>query len=68
MDALSVAACPGEVGVLRGGAVLVNNQQVVGPRAAAIPSPAGGTTVDSQARAAIELILTALEGHGLVAS
>ena len=33
----------------------------------AIASPAGGTTVDAEARSAIGLILSALVSHGLVA-
>lgn len=33
---------------------------------AAVPSPTGGSTVDAEARAAIDLIITRLEGFGLV--
>ena len=36
-------------------------------QAAHIPDPSGGTTVDAEGRAAIEAILVALEGKGLVA-
>jgi hypothetical protein len=34
--------------------------------AAAIPDPAGGTTVDSEARTAIAAILAALRSHGII--
>ena len=57
-----------EVGVLRGSALFVEGQQVVGPRAAAIPSPSGGTAVDSEARATIGDILNTLRQHGLIAA
>src|SRR3954451_12520911 len=35
---------------------------------AAIASPSGGTTVDAPARSAIDLILSAMRRHGLIAS
>jgi hypothetical protein len=45
----------------------VGGLQVVGAQQAAIPAPSGGQTVDSEARAAVSLILSALETHGLIA-
>jgi hypothetical protein len=48
------------------GKVFVEGDQVVGPRAAAVPEPAGGMTVDAEARAAIVSMLEALRGHGLI--
>ena len=36
-------------------------------QAAHIPDPSGGSTVDAEARAAIEAILVVLEGKGLLA-
>lgn len=54
------------VGPVSGTAFIVNNQQVVGSRLAAIANPAGGTTVDSQARQAIAAVLAALRQHGLI--
>lgn len=57
-----------EMGVLRGSNLTISGQQVVGPRAAAIPDPAGGTQVDVEARAAISAVLAALRQHGLVQS
>lgn len=57
-----------EIGVVRAGEVVVGGNKVVGARAAAVVAPAGGTTVDAQARTAIDAILTALRGHGLIAT
>jgi hypothetical protein len=57
-----------EIGAVRGSSVIIADQQVVGSRLAAITSPSGGTTVDSQARTAIGAILTALRTHGLIES
>ena len=55
-----------EVGALRGAEVLIDGQQVVGPRAAAIESPAGGSIIDDEGRTAINAILEALRQHGLI--
>jgi hypothetical protein len=57
-----------EIGVVRTGEVVVGGNKVLGSRAAAIAAPAGGTVVDAQARTAISAILTALRGHGLIAT
>jgi hypothetical protein len=46
--------------------VIVDGQQVVGSRASAISQPSGGSTIDSEARATIGQILTALRTHGLI--
>ena len=54
-------------GVLPATTVRVGGQQVVGARAGAIASPAGGTVIDAEARARISAILIALRGHGLIA-
>ena len=54
--------------IVRGSSVILGDQQVLGPRAAAIGSPAGGTTVDSGARNIIAQILEALRQHGLIES
>ncbi len=45
-----------------------NARQVVGARQAHIADPSGGTPVDTEARAAICSVLSALETHGLLAS
>lgn len=55
-----------EIGVVRCSNVTINGQQVVGSRGSPIGSPSGGSTVDTQARAAIDLILTAMRQHGLI--
>ncbi|PTD16979.1 DUF2793 domain-containing protein [Sphingomonas fennica] len=48
--------------------VAVGGEQVVGGRQPAIARPAGGATVDQQARTALDAILSALEAHGLIAN
>jgi hypothetical protein len=52
------------------GAYQVFGNQVVGTRKAGIAPPSGGTTIDTQARAAIQAIINALSfaagGHGLI--
>ena len=55
-----------EAGLVRGSALVIGDEQVVGPRAAAIASPAGGATVDLESRASIDAILEALRQHGLI--
>ena len=57
-----------EIGKLRGSEVLVDGAKVVGPQQAAIPAPAGGSTVDVEARSATAAILAALRSHGLILS
>jgi hypothetical protein len=47
---------------------VIDGQQVVGGRAAAIDSPAGGAVVDVETRSAIDAILTAMRQHGLIAT
>jgi hypothetical protein len=55
-----------EMGAVRGSSLVLGGQQVVGSRGAAIAAPSGGTTIDSQARTTIGLILAALRQHGLI--
>jgi hypothetical protein len=57
-----------ELGQVRGAALIIGDEQVVGSRGEAIPSPTGGTTIDSEARASIKSILDALRLHGLIAT
>jgi hypothetical protein len=57
-----------EVGRLRGASVIIDGEQVVGSRAAAIPSPSGGTVIDTAARNAVDAILSAMREHGLIES
>ena len=57
-----------ETGLIRGSSVVIGDQQVVGSRAATIPSAAGGTVVDNEARATIDLVLDAMRQHGLIES
>ena len=46
----------------------VGGQQVVGPRAAAIPNPSGGASIDAESRLAIGAILSTLRTHGLIST
>ena len=55
-----------EFGAVRGSRLMIEGQQVVGPRAAAIAAPTGGSTIDSEARATVADILAALRAHGLI--
>jgi hypothetical protein len=55
-----------ELGDVRGARLILGGQQVVGERGQAISGPAGGATVDGEARAAIGQILTAMRQHGLI--
>jgi hypothetical protein len=57
-----------DIGTVRAGRVEVGGEQVLSAQAAAIASPSGGATVDAEARAAIDQILSALRGHGLIAT
>ncbi len=45
-----------------------NERFATGPQAAAIADPTGGTTVDAEARSAINDILAALRGFGIIAT
>lgn len=53
-------------GALPASKVTVGGQQVVGERQQAIPSPSNGTTIDAEARAAVDQIIAALMSHGLI--
>jgi hypothetical protein len=48
------------------GRLFVEGLQVIGPRAAAITEPSGGTVVDAEARAAILAMLELMREHGLI--
>lgn len=49
------------------GTYKVNGTQVVTTRQSAITAPSGGTTIDTQARTAINTIISRLQTHGLIA-
>lgn len=57
-----------EVGTLRASRVILEGEQVIGPRAEPIAAPAGGSTVDAEARLTLEQILSVLRQHGLIAT
>lgn len=44
----------------------IGGEQVVGPRQPDVPSPSGGTTIDAEARAAVDLLIATLKSHGLI--
>ena len=46
--------------------IRVAGQKVVGSRQPEVPSPSGGTTIDAEARAAIDALIATLKTHGLV--
>lgn len=56
------------VGTIRGQRLVIDGLTVVAAQRAAIADPLAGGTIDAEARAAIGAILTALRGHGLIAS
>ncbi len=56
-----------ELGVVAATRIDIGGVQVVGDRGDSIPLPAGGATIDTQARDAITAILAALQAHGLIA-
>ncbi|KMS62470.1 hypothetical protein FHS51_000938 [Sphingobium wenxiniae] len=55
-------------GACRADGLYVNDVRIVGERLGAVGNPSGGSTVDSQARAAIDAILDILRTHGLIAA
>jgi hypothetical protein len=57
-----------ETGVIRASRVVIDGQQVVGSQAAGIADPAGGVTIDAEARSAITEMLSALRQHGLIST
>lgn len=56
------------IGELRANQLLVGGVRVVGARQPAVATPAGGTVIDTQARAAIDAILARMSAHGLISS
>ena len=54
-------------GDVRGSRLVVEGQQLIGPRQAAVAAPAGGTNIDAEARTAIEALISRLVAHGLLA-
>jgi hypothetical protein len=53
-------------GSLTGSALFIGGRQVVGERQPTVPSPSGGTTIDVEARQALDQIVVALMSHGLI--
>ena len=57
-----------DIGVIRAMRVEIDGDTVLSTQSAAIASPSGGGTVDTEARASIDQILAALRHHGLIAT
>jgi len=53
-------------GSLPATAFSIGGQQVVGPRHPDVSSPSGGTTIDAEARDAVDAIIATLKSHGLI--
>ncbi len=53
-------------GEVSASAVLINGVQVVGLRQPSVSPPAGGQTVDNEARNAIAALIVSLRSHGLI--
>lgn len=56
------------IGRIAAAQLVIDGEQVVGAREPAVEDPDGGGVVDAEARTAIEGILAALRGHGLIDS
>lgn len=56
------------VGEVRAAKLLVSGTQVVGAQQSAISDASGGTTVDAEARTALNALLAACRTHGLIAT
>ena len=48
--------------------IVIDGDPVLGSRQPSVTNPTGGTTVDSQARAAIVALLDAARAHGLISA
>jgi hypothetical protein len=46
--------------------LVIDGQQVVGPRLETVPSPSGGKIIDAEARVAVDAIIGAIWTHGLI--
>lgn len=57
-----------DLGTVRASRVIVEGEQVIGPRSASIATPSGGSTVDAEARITLDQILSTLRQHGLIAT
>ncbi|MBX3562450.1 MAG: DUF2793 domain-containing protein [Sphingomonas sp.] len=53
-------------GGLPAASINIAGLQVIGPRLAEVPNPSGGTTIDAEARAAIDAVIATLKSHGLI--
>ncbi|HVI99062.1 MAG TPA: DUF2793 domain-containing protein [Sphingomonas sp.] len=57
-----------QIGDIAATRVVIGDVQVLGTQVAAIAGPDGGTTVDTECRAALGAVLAALRTHGIIAT
>jgi hypothetical protein len=57
-----------EAGIVRASSLVIEGQQVLGPRLPGIADPTGGTTIDAEVRSAVDQILGILRQHGLISA
>jgi Protein of unknown function (DUF2793) len=57
-----------QIGHVDASQLRIGGSQVVGARLSGIANPAGGSTIDSEARTAIDSILARLRAHGLIST
>ncbi|MEA3042305.1 MAG: hypothetical protein QOH47_143 [Sphingomonadales bacterium] len=55
-------------GSLPAAAIVIDGDQIIGPRLPDVPNPSGGTTIDAEARAAVDAVIATLRSHGLINS
>jgi len=66
--ASNVSSTAGNFAVATGQGYLVNGNKIIGDRGAHVADASGGSTVDAEARTAINTLLSRLETHGLLAT
>lgn len=54
------------IGQVKANQLVIGSQQVVGARGAAVANPSGGSTIDAEARACLQALLSAVRTHGLI--
>jgi hypothetical protein len=55
-------------GAITASSLVIDGHQIVGARLSGITEPSGGSTIDTEARTAVDAIIVALRTHGLISS